>query len=702
MIRYKEAYRVDAARPSDYRYAEVYYRHALYIGVPTGAIRKKLAAMDKKRSASQLDIVFELLQCLSARRHPYNSREFLLEVLEQQRTHARLLSDVDSLSQISADDHSNRFVSHLLACVCITFSRTGADTFGFHLDRMKRHLSNMLQMRTADAYKNSVLFSRSQEGRSAQSLIDSIDDVKLKSVEDILTASLAIIVSVYQILTDKNNVWAMATLKSANVTAMGGEVGGLVLQKINQMRSVPGLMDSMRLLTGFLSSVVGGTGIGLYASAQDDKGGIRDMFRFRSTITAVSIFFDFLSENPVNGFIAILNNQEWEQLEIGLRGYFNVLQFAMTSVSAASASLDSDALLTVTPDDLALRGCSAVFESIEERTSRDIDPTKLFSVVSGDDDVDSRTLFDYCRAKCAETAVPSLQLQIKHLRCKTRARRLSTELLQLPISGQLSANSSVTSEAVLFDINMVPHFAPDKLTAEFSRFRKLLSCDATSSAEVRTSQVLRPAVKTTLNLPGFGSYRAGSDEKPRAEGDDRDDNEEGSESSDSSVDETAAGQEDDDPLSSKPLPQMPLAGITSDSASSEAGLLRLGGAVIDTLRAASSQSAGGDGASSKADKLAAKRHRSNEKRKQSQELYSDMFSKKLPSGPRGSASAKAGSVSELPLIVLDAPNIAMRHGLNERFSSRGIAIVFNYFLSMGHKVIGFLPVSVLRLNKITT
>ena len=53
---------------------------------------------------------------------------------------------------------------------------------------------------------------------------------------------------------------------------------------------------------------------------------------------------------------------------------------------------------------------------------------------------------------------------------------------------------------------------------------------------------------------------------------------------------------------------------------------------------------------------------------------------------------KSGTVSELPLIVLDAPNIAMRHGLNERFSSRGIAIVFNYFLSMGHKVIGFLPV----------
>jgi ribonuclease ZC3H12 len=42
------------------------------------------------------------------------------------------------------------------------------------------------------------------------------------------------------------------------------------------------------------------------------------------------------------------------------------------------------------------------------------------------------------------------------------------------------------------------------------------------------------------------------------------------------------------------------------------------------------------------------------------------------------------------LIILDASNIAMRHG-NQKFSSKGIEIVINYFQSNGHKVVSFLP-----------
>ena len=43
-----------------------------------------------------------------------------------------------------------------------------------------------------------------------------------------------------------------------------------------------------------------------------------------------------------------------------------------------------------------------------------------------------------------------------------------------------------------------------------------------------------------------------------------------------------------------------------------------------------------------------------------------------------------------PLIILDASNIAMRHG-NQKFSSKGIEIVINYFQNNGHKVVSFLP-----------
>ncbi len=43
-----------------------------------------------------------------------------------------------------------------------------------------------------------------------------------------------------------------------------------------------------------------------------------------------------------------------------------------------------------------------------------------------------------------------------------------------------------------------------------------------------------------------------------------------------------------------------------------------------------------------------------------------------------------------PLIILDASNIAMRHG-DQKFSSKGIQIAMDYFNKNGHKVISFLP-----------
>ena len=43
------------------------------------------------------------------------------------------------------------------------------------------------------------------------------------------------------------------------------------------------------------------------------------------------------------------------------------------------------------------------------------------------------------------------------------------------------------------------------------------------------------------------------------------------------------------------------------------------------------------------------------------------------------------------LILLDASNIAMRHGGNKLFSTKGIQIAMNYFILNGHNVLSFLP-----------
>lgn len=44
-----------------------------------------------------------------------------------------------------------------------------------------------------------------------------------------------------------------------------------------------------------------------------------------------------------------------------------------------------------------------------------------------------------------------------------------------------------------------------------------------------------------------------------------------------------------------------------------------------------------------------------------------------------------------PLIVLDAQNVAMKHGRDKLFSTKGIHIAINYWMKNGHKVVCFLP-----------
>ncbi|POM79569.1 Hypothetical protein PHPALM_2721 [Phytophthora palmivora] len=43
------------------------------------------------------------------------------------------------------------------------------------------------------------------------------------------------------------------------------------------------------------------------------------------------------------------------------------------------------------------------------------------------------------------------------------------------------------------------------------------------------------------------------------------------------------------------------------------------------------------------------------------------------------------------LIVIDAPNVAMRHGKGKVFSSVGIELAVNYFQALGHRVVAFIP-----------
>ena len=64
------------------------------------------------------------------------------------------------------------------------------------------------------------------------------------------------------------------------------------------------------------------------------------------------------------------------------------------------------------------------------------------------------------------------------------------------------------------------------------------------------------------------------------------------------------------------------------------------------------------------------------------------------------SSVRLKSSEEIPLIVIDAPNVAMRHGLNAKFSCKGIQLALNFFLTAGHKVIAFLPDYYLNFDRV--
>lgn len=64
------------------------------------------------------------------------------------------------------------------------------------------------------------------------------------------------------------------------------------------------------------------------------------------------------------------------------------------------------------------------------------------------------------------------------------------------------------------------------------------------------------------------------------------------------------------------------------------------------------------------------------------------------------SSMRLNSSGDIPLIVVDAPNVAMRHGLNAKFSCQGIKLALNFFHSAGHKVIAFLPDHYLNFERV--
>jgi hypothetical protein len=91
------------------------------------------------------------------------------------------------------------------------------------------------------------------------------------------------------------------------------------------------------------------------------------------------------------------------------------------------------------------------------------------------------------------------------------------------------------------------------------------------------------------------------------------------------------------------------------------------------------------------------------KAKASAQLYMQekQSTAKTPQNSRSAPSVfESRRSKDAPLIVIDAANVAMRHGLNSKFSCKGIKLAMEFFHRMGHPVIGFIPDYYLSFEKI--
>jgi hypothetical protein len=58
------------------------------------------------------------------------------------------------------------------------------------------------------------------------------------------------------------------------------------------------------------------------------------------------------------------------------------------------------------------------------------------------------------------------------------------------------------------------------------------------------------------------------------------------------------------------------------------------------------------------------------------------------------------SLKSKPLIVIDAQNVAMRHGKDKNFSVKGLHLCINYWIKNGHKVVCFVPEYLLDFEQV--
>lgn len=733
--------------------ALLFYRRAARVAPFEGSVCRPLASAARFKGDVFEAGYYLATSAITARPYP-PAREAMLELFEAQRIEADQFENVTALSRLSVDQHIGRFKCHFLAAAGIAYSRTGADRFQFHLDKSRRHLSTLLQLLSVAAIRDSGsglgskgdyrLFNHPTGSAQSSGGSDRRQQLRLShSIDGLVSQAVMIGLSLLASVAAKNDMVGVCSAIDWNSAYGGADPSGLSLddrlllekrygaQSLHKVQVIPGLIDLGRLVLGAVSACVSseGTGVGGTTAASVSTQDAQAITRIAATTRPVGLFFDFLKANPEFCVLAVLDKQSWEQLEADLPAYATALTPLMATSrgkTTGDAKYPSQCMLQEDFDTAGLLPFQSTFEC---RYNASMEASETYEMFAADEDSVTRQALDY---------FDSMWLTV----CATRSSAILRELC----ASRVHLGNSETG--IYFDRNrqvMLPVHR-SALTDEANRLPIIVYREASAGRYAGlTSSGLQTAGKR-LHILSEEEFMRGSipsvplvdhveaeedgcdgtkeeesdaeggagDEGSAAEARDSDisdlsDNDEGAglpvedivDADPSDLPSGEAGQETEESVARQMLAARCAALLQKKPVKAPEPILSAAPAPenADTSVPSSETGKGAEGAGTAVSGKGMLRVTDMTVISQSKSQTTkpnDMVPRKprgppaIPVGNYGRLSAKANG--ELPLIVIDAPNVAMRHGINAKFSCRGIKLAIDFFHAAGHRVVSFLPV----------
>lgn len=672
LLRYQQQLRPpNALTPPDM--AEVWnaYRQASEAAPWNGTARKAMGLVCRAQG-DVFGTVYNLFrsQCT---RVPYQARETLLGMFENERMATEDLEPVNALSALSLTQHRERFLRHFLACLGITYSRAGADKFIFHQDRARRHLANVLQ--GAAVSSTAGVTASAGGGRDRKFLqltkagfespaamgtqLSAGTTELLATVASDLSRSLQLCIAVTHVIVEKHALLAdvNACAMDPPVTLGAGDNNGLdaveeemrprrcTAKCLHVVQRVPGLMDIWRLSVGLLCTAM---------AAEGPVSG--------TVMPSVSLFLGWLKHTPTIHSLTIADRHSWQQFENALTVF---IASCANFLRGKAKGLATGRL----PEDLGLVGfvpvvrcggfpsaCPCIGQTAPLPEQAEADESEEESVVLSTHFHRIKDLvMELGRTPVAMGSDRSVVFRTDNLYAMTRPTP--------SVSGDTELGQ--WDESVMVLSVVLPKASTAKLTDRVTVVRGFDTVAPKILSPEDAGRILKAAKKPIATAAADEAEASTeADEAVGVAGD-----KEVDVTWQSAVVAVASLEIDTDKNDEN--------GSQNVATAAPKGMLRveigalLAGTGSGRVDREENQNVSDNGGRNRRAKGGASRSERDQHYR--------------------AAPSSMSALGDPPVVVVDAPNVAMRHGLNLRFSSKGVQLALDFFIRAGHKVVAFLP-----------